>query len=215
MADNTGIRLLGFKGFKASERFLCALEDEIWVARYDPETEQTDIPVHRPEKILSGATMLAELAQPSRVTVVSAHAGYLFNGRRLGFSGDGDQAPVLTVDNLGSFTLGATSMLLIDACCSPALAAALAPHARHGSLIVSLAHEPDEDPFTYGKDSITAIGSVIRELCHAATPDLSPEAAARAVRLTNIQICARNDAERKRGVGNKKAMRPRLHMREC
>jgi hypothetical protein len=35
MADNTGIRLLGFAGFEASERFLRALDDEIWVARWD------------------------------------------------------------------------------------------------------------------------------------------------------------------------------------
>jgi hypothetical protein len=205
--------LLGFAGYKASERFLCALEDEIWVARHDPETGLSDIQVDRPEKIFTGLAMRAELEQPSPVSVVSAHAGY-FNGH-LGFCGDGAPVPVLTVDNLGNFTLGATSMLLIDACYSPALAAELANHAQPGSLIVSLDHKPDEDPFTYGKDSITAIGNVIRELCYAGTPNLSAEAATRAVNITNTQISARNDAERKRRVGNKKAMRPLLRIHEC
>jgi hypothetical protein len=112
MADNADISLLGFKGFTASERFLRALEDEIWVARQDPDTGLTDIVVHRPDGIDSGGAMRAELEQPSRVTVVSAHAGYW--GKLLGFCGDGDQ-PVLKLDNqLG--TLGATGMVLIDAC---------------------------------------------------------------------------------------------------
>jgi hypothetical protein len=211
MADSTGIRLLGFAGFEASERFLHALDDEIWVARWDPRSGRADIPVHRPEGIGTGDAMGAEVEQPSLVTVVSAHAGEF--GGRLGFCGDGDEPPVLTLDTLG--TLGAASMLLLDACYASALAAELKSHARPGSLIVGLGHEEGEDPFTWGRDSVTAIGTVIRELCYPVRPDLSPAAAARAVGITNAQIRARNDAERHRGVTSKKAMRPMLRMHEC
>jgi hypothetical protein len=211
MADNTGIRLLGFKGFEASEHFLRALDDEIWVARHNPDSGRTDIPVHRPEGIDTGDAMRAELEQPSLVTVISAHAGY-WDGL-LGFCGDSDQ-PVLMLDKLR--TLGAASMLLIDACHAPALAAELKKaHARPGSLIAGLVPEPGEDPITWGRDSVTAVGTVIRELCYPVTQDLSPKAAARAVDLANAQARARNDAESNRGVTNRKARRPMLFKCQC
>jgi hypothetical protein len=206
MADNTDIRLLGFAGFKASERFLRALDDEIWVARWD----RRNISVDRPECLDTAAAMRAQLKHPSLITVVSAHAGYFYDGRRLGFCGDGNQ-PVLTADSIGS--LGATSMLLIDACYAPELAAKL--KARPGSLIVGLDHEPGEDQVTRGRDSVTVLGAVIRELCYPEKVDLGPEAAARAVSSVNAQISARNDAERERGVTSRKAMRPLLRVHQC
>jgi hypothetical protein len=208
VADNTDIRLLGFAGFEASERFLRALDDEIWVARWD----RTKISVDRPEGLDTAAAMRAALEQPSLVTVVSAHAGYFCDGRRLGFCGDGDR-PVLLADSLGS--IGAASMLLIDACYASDLAAELKSHARPGSLIAGLDHEPGSDQETRGRDSVTALGAVIRELCYPAAADLSPEAAARAVSSVNAQISARNDAERNRGVTNERAMRPLIRTHEC
>ena len=75
MADNTDIRLLGFAGFKASERFLRGL-DEIWVARWD----WRNISVDRPECLDTAAAMRAQLEHPSLITVVSAHAGYFYDG---------------------------------------------------------------------------------------------------------------------------------------
>lgn len=121
--------------------------------------------------------------------------------------------PVLTLDKLG--TLGATSMLLIDACYAPGLGSELKGHARPGSLIAGLDQEPGEDQVTWGRDSVTAIGTVIRELCYPVKPDLSPEAAARAVDIANAQIRARNDAGRHRGVTSKKALRPMLRIHKC
>jgi hypothetical protein len=194
MADNPDISLLGFKGFKASERFLRALDDEIWVARQDPETGLTDIAVRRPEGIDSGSAMRAELEMASRVTVISAHAGYW--GDLLGFCGDGDQ-PVLKIDNqLG--TLGATGMVLIDACYGPELAAELKTHGQVGSVIAYLDYGPDKKQITWGKDSVTVIGSVVRELCYTVRPGLSPEAAARAVNIVNAQSDCRKQVRRPR-----------------
>jgi hypothetical protein len=186
MTGNTGIRLLGFTGFKASEHFLHALDEEIWVSRW----QEAKISVDRPEDLNTGMAMRTALEQPSLITVVSAHAGY-FNGR-IGFCGHGDK-PVVTIDSIG--TLGAASMLLIDACHAPDLAAALKGHAQAGSLIVGLDAKPGDDEITRGRDSVTAIGAVIRELCYPPTPDLSPQGASQAVGLANIQISARNAAE--------------------
>jgi hypothetical protein len=210
MADNTGIRLLGFAGFEASERFLRALDDEIWVARWDNPPK---IPADRPEKLDIGEAMKAELERPSLVTVLSAHAYFDDHDRFLGFCGDGDQPPVLLTNSIG--TLGAASMLLIDACYAAIVAADLKSHARPGSLIVGLNYGSDNDQKTWGRDSVTALGAVIRELCYPARKDLSTEAAARAVTSVNAQINARNDAERERGVTNEKAKRPLLLTLEC
>ncbi len=207
MAGKTHIRLLGFAGFKASERFLRSLDDEIWVARGGAE-----IPVHRPEDLDTGDAMRAQLEQPSLITVVSAHAGYFCEGRRLGLCGDGDK-PILLTDSIGR--LGTASMLLIDACYAPDLTAELKSHARPGSLIAGLDHKPGEEHTTWGRDSVTVIGAVIRELCYPVKGDLSPKAAARAVSSVNAQISARNDAERRRGVTDERAWRPPLRMYEC
>jgi hypothetical protein len=35
VADSIDVRLLGFAGFQASERFMHGLAEEIWVARWD------------------------------------------------------------------------------------------------------------------------------------------------------------------------------------
>jgi hypothetical protein len=209
VADNIDIRLLGFAGFEASERFLRAIDDEIWVARWDNPPK---IPVDRPEALDTGDAMKAELERLSLVTVVSVHA-YFCDGRFLGFCGEGNQPPVLLTESLG--TLGAASMLLIDACEAHDVFAELKSHGRRGSLIAGLDYGPDNDQVTWGRDSVTAIGAVIRELCYPARKDLSAAAAARAVTSVNAQITARNDTERKRGVTNKNAKRPLIHMVQC
>lgn len=209
MADNAEIRLLGFAGFKASEHFLRALDDEIWVARWENPPR---IRVDRPESLDTGDAMKAELERPSLITVVSVHA-YFCNDRFLGFCGEGNQPPVVLAESLA--TLGAASMLLIDACNASDVAAEFESHARRGSLIAGLDYGPGNDQVTWGRDSVTALGAVIRELCYPARKDLSAAAAARAVASVNAQIDARNDAERKRGVTSKNARRPLLRMHQC
>jgi hypothetical protein len=209
MADNADIRLLGFAGFEASERFLRSLDDDIWVSRWDNPPK---IPADRPEK-LDGDAMKAELERPSLVTVLSAHAYFDDHDRFLGFCGEGERPPVLLTNSLG--TLGAANLLLIDACYAAIVAADLKNHARAGSLIVGLDYGLGNDQKAWGRDSVTALGAVIRELCYPARKNLSTEAAARAVTSVNAQINARNDAERERGVTNEKAKRPLLLTVEC
>lgn len=93
--------------------------------------------------------------------------------------------------------------------------AELESHARPGSLIAGLDYGLGNDQLTQGRDSVTALGAVIRELCYPARKDLSAAAGARAVTSVNAQIGARNDAERKRGVTSKNAGRPLLCMHQC
>lgn len=209
MADNAEIRLLGFAGFEASEHFLRALDDDIWVSRWENPPK---IRVDRPESLDTGDAMKTELERPSLVTVLSVHA-YFCNDHFVGFSGEGEQPPVLLTESLQ--TLGAVSMLLIDACNASDVVAELEGHARRGSLIAGLDYGPGNEQVTGGRDSVTALGAVIRELCYPTRKDLSAAAAARAVTSVNVQIDARNDAERKRGVTSKNARRPQLLMHQC
>src|ERR1700735_5051703 len=72
MTVTNEIRLLGFAGYPASEHFLRALDDEIWIARHDPDSGRSAIRGHRPQGIDNGDALRAELEQPSLCTVVSA-----------------------------------------------------------------------------------------------------------------------------------------------
>ncbi len=208
MADTIDVRLLGFAGFEASERFLRSLADEIWVCRWD----LPQIPVDRPDDVSTADAMRAQLQQPSLVTVVSAHAGYFCGGRRLGLCGK-DNQPVLLADSIGR--LGAASMVLIDACYAADLATELRNHAQPGSLLIGLHTNPGADQETAGRDSVTALGAVIRELCYPRATDLSPHAARIAVESVNAQINARNLTESSRGVTNPKAKRPLIDVYQC
>ena len=84
------------------------------------------IRTHRPEDIDTPDVLLAELAKPSMVTVVSAHA-YRAGDGWLSLCGerDGQELPLDSLARPGG--LGAASMVLIDACWFEALAAALEP----------------------------------------------------------------------------------------
>jgi hypothetical protein len=208
VADSIDVRLPGFAGFQASERFLHGLAEEIWVARWD----RSPISVHRPADLDTDDAMRTELEQPSLVTVVSAHAGYFCDGRRLGLCGKGSR-PVLLADSVGE--LGAVSVMLIDACYAADLATELKDHAQPGSLLVGLNTVPGSGQETRGRDSVTALGAVIRELCYPNAADLSSGAVRLAVESVNAQITARNLTERKRRVTNPKAMRPLIDIREC
>jgi hypothetical protein len=208
VADSIDVRLLGFAGFEASERFLHGLADEIWVARWD----RSQISVHLPAALDTADAMRAELQQPSLVTVVSAHAGYFCDGRRLGLCGKSDR-PVVLADSVGR--LGAASMVLIDACYAADIAAELESHAQPGSLLVGLNTSTRASQETRGRDSVTVLGAVIRELCYPDAADLSPGAVRLAVESVNAQITARNLGERKRRVTSARAMRPLIDILEC
>jgi hypothetical protein len=201
------VRLLGYKGFEASDRFLHGLKQEIWVSRWETYPK---IRTHRPKGIGTPERMQAELAKPSMVTVVSAHAARDDAGR-LYFCGEDvgeEPRPVLPVDRLARpGGLGAASMVLIDACWFEALAAALEPCAQPGSLIVGV---KADDLVTRGRDSVSVLGAVIRELCYLSDSDLSIAAVRHAISSVNAQTEARNRAEHARvsGTGEEPELRP-------
>jgi hypothetical protein len=204
MANRTHFRLLGFANFEASRRFLHGLEEDILVSRWERSPK---ISVQRPEGLDTDDAIRAELELPCDITVVSAHAGYFDDG--VCFCGQ-DDTPVLAAD---SVCLGATGMVLIDACCTTDLVAALKDHAQPGSLLVGLGDCPS--PETWARDSVLALGAVIRELCYPGALNLGPDAVRRAVGSVNAQIMARNLFERARGVTNPKADRPLIDIHEC
>jgi hypothetical protein len=202
--DGIHIRLLGFAGFDASEHFLRGLAEEIWVARWGRSPK---IRVHLPDSLDTAEAMRNELQQPSLITIVSAHAGY-FSGS-LCLCGEDDQ-PCLPVSSVRR--LGATSMVMIDACCTSDLAVALKKACQPGSLLVGLNNGPGQ--YTRGRDSVAVLGSVIRELSYPARVQLDDEGVRRAVESVNAQIKARNQAERERGVTSEEAFRPLIKIFE-
>jgi hypothetical protein len=204
------VRLLGYKGFEASDRFLYGLEQEIWVSRWE---QYPKIRTHRPEDIDTPERMRAELTQPSVVTVVSAHADRDDEGR-LYICGE-EPGQVLAMESLARpGGLGAASMVLIDACWFDALAVALEPCAQPGSLIVGV---KADDLVTRGRDSVSVLGAVVRELCYLRDGDLSTAAVRQAIRSVNAQTEARNRAEHARVSGTRKKpeLRPLLGWYPC
>jgi hypothetical protein len=197
VARTIKVRLLGFKGFEASCRFLHGLEQEIWVSRWE---RYPKIRTHRPENIDTPDVLQAELAEPSMVTVVSAHA-YRADDGWLSLCGeqDGQELPLDSLARPGG--LGAASMVLIDACWFEALAVALEPGAQPGSLLVGV---KTDDPTTRGQDSVSGLGAVIRELCYLRDGDLSTAAVRQSISSVNAQTEARNRAEHARVSGTRK-----------
>jgi len=196
-ARTVKVRLLGYKGFEVSDRFLHGLEQEIWVSRWQLYPK---IRTHRPEDIGTPERMRVELTEPSMVTVVSAHS-YRDDEGRLYFCGEepGQVLPVECLARPGG--LGAASMVLIDACWFEAMAAALEPCAQPGSLIVGV---KTDDLVTRGRDSVSVLGAVIRELCFLPDGDLSIAAVRQAISSVNAQTEARNRAEHTRVSGTRK-----------
>lgn len=179
------IRLVGFAGFEASERFLQALYDEIWVARWGLPPRPR---VHRPTELTTAEMMRHELELPCKVVVISAHVGYDESERICFFSESGPK-PILCVDELGK--LGATSMVLVDGCSFEILYPHLKIHTQPGVRMVGL--KGGVRKWTQGRDSVAVVAAVIRELCYATKCGLSLEAVDRAVELVNAQIVARNE----------------------
>lgn len=209
-ARTVKVRLLGYQGFEASRRFLHGLEEQIWVSRWQ---RYPKIGTHRPEDIGTPERLRAELAEPSMVTVVSAHAGRDDEGR-LFFCGEepGEDLPVDCLARPGG--LGAASMTLIDACLFEGLAAALEPCAQPGSLIVGV---KTEDLVTRGQHSVSVLGAVIGELCYLRDGDLSTAAVRQAISSVNAQTEARNGTEHARVGGTKKKpeLRPLISWYSC
>ena len=190
MADDFfDIRLLGFADFEASRRFLCTLDNEIWLSRWSKGG--TEITVDRPVELTTGGKMRAELEKPSRITVISAHGYWGHDG--FGFCGKDENTTLLLADKIEN--IGAQSMLLIDACRTPILAELINNSAAPRCLIVGLERAPGEEKVTQetaGSDSVTVIAAVIRELCYPKNKDLYRPAVERAIKRVNAQVEAYN-----------------------
>jgi hypothetical protein len=201
--DDVDIRLIGYAAFKASTRFLCSLEDEIYVERWGSKLRK--FRVDRVPGIRTGEDLRRALELPCLISVVSAHvdvAGTFFCKNV-----NGDQR--LKVDSIG--TLGATTAVLVDACYAKNLFRQLERPTRQGTLLVGI----DAPNGTIGgRDSVSVLGDVIRELCYSRTAQPDQDAVRRAVNRVSTQISARNqclsDAELKEDF-----RRPDLLLHEC
>ena len=176
------IRLVGFAGFGAGERFLRALDDEIWLARWG---RRRKLHVHRPTDLCTADAVQRELELPCQVTVISAHAGP--EGAPEYFSSGGRPDRKLYVDSIGE--LGAASLILVDACWAERLFERLRHRGRRGTQLVGLAGQDRE---AHGRDSVTVIADVLRELCCTSHTRLDQEAVVEAVGRANAQVAARN-----------------------
>jgi hypothetical protein len=199
MSDHeVDIRLVGFAGFAVSERFLSVIDDEISVARWGHSRPR----VERRTDLRTAAEIAKELESPCEVTVVSAHAGPWRDPEY--FFGSGRNSPLLRFSSIGR--IGATSMVIIDACWAEKIFARLRSRASQGTLLVGLEGETRE---TEGRDSVAVLSNVIRELCYPTTVRLDPEAALNAVKRVNAQVAARNELR------NRTRLQPSLTWVEC
>jgi hypothetical protein len=183
MSDHeVDIRLVGFAGFTASERFLSAIDDEVSVARWG----HSRLRVERRTDLRTAAEMVQELESSCEVTVISAHAGPWRDPEY--FFGSGRNCPLLLFSSIGK--IGAASMVIIDACWAEKIFVRLCGLAKPGTLLVGLEGRTKE---TEGRDSVAVLGNVIRELCYPTTVRLDREAALNAVERVNAQVAARNE----------------------
>jgi hypothetical protein len=177
ITDHRDIRLLGFSGFEASERFLGSLYNEIWVSNWKWEPSKEKASAYQPEEIKTEEDMRYHPALRSHVTIISAHGCVDTDTKQvIGFCGEGRNKPVLYTSSITNGAIGATSLLLIDACHIPELGPDLKAKLPSGSecLVVGL-DGPSFDgtenyQSTVGRDSVTIIGAVIRELCYDYAP---------------------------------------------
>lgn len=198
IADHRDIRLLGFSGFEASERFLGSLYNEIWVSNWKWEPSKEKAFAYQPEEIRTEEDMRYHLALRSCVTVISAH-GCVDTGTKqvIGFCGEGRNQPELYTSSITDGAIGATSLLLIDACYIPELGPDLKAKLPSDSkcLVAGLdgpSFDGSEDyQSTMGRDSVTIIGAVIRELCYDYAPPFTVEMVDKVIRVVNANSVLR------------------------
>lgn len=185
--DEIDIRLVGFEGFKASQRSLGMMYEEIWVARWGLPPRPR---VHWPTNLTTAEMMQSELALPCKVVVISSHVGYdEEEPDRMCFFSNNHPKPILHVDEIKE--IGATSMVLIDGCSAESLFPHLRSQTKPGVRLVGV--KGGVRKWTQGRDSVLVIADVMRELCYTTSCDLSPEAVDQAVERVNAKIDARNE----------------------
>jgi hypothetical protein len=209
-AGTVRVRLLGYPGFEASERFLHSLEDELIVARGclgekcscgDCSSDATRVVLDRPQDLTSSAAMRAALAVPCDVTVLSAHASPA--PPRIAGRHEDIGRTRLYVSNMP--LLGASRLVLLDTCYPKAMRDRLLQgHLQPDCQLVSLA---PPRVYNFGIYSVTSIAQVLRELCYQERVDLAPDVIRAVVDSVNAQSKAYN--ERLAGQGNG---RPQLNI---
>lgn len=177
------LRLIGYAQFKISALFLRTIEDEIRVSQWGPRRNPR-ITVHRCPGIRTGGDLRAEIEEPCSVSVISGHGeqddtGALWLGK------DGEGKVRLYLHEIRR--VGATSAVVLDACLAPLLLPELARNAHPGTVLIGLA-----DTYTDGRNSVTVLADVLRELCYPRSPDLDPPAVMAAVERVDKRIEARN-----------------------
>jgi hypothetical protein len=201
--DDSDIRLIGYTAFRASNRFLRSLEDEIYVERWG--TPFRKFTVDRVPRIRTGEDLRRALELPCLISVVSAHVDV--DGMFFCKNANGDEC--LKASSIR--TLGATTAVLVDACYAKNLFRQLEQPARQGTLLVGI---DAPDGTIRGRDSVAVLGDVMRELCYSGTAQLDRDAVRRAADRVSTQISARNQCLSDAGF-KEDFRRPDLLLHEC
>lgn len=180
---NATLRLIGYEKFTISALFLRALEDEIRVSQWGPK-RNPKIAVHRCPGIRTGSQLRTEIERPCSVSLISGHAGQDSNGTW--WIGKDTKGKVrLNLPDLGQ--IGAANAVILDACSAPVILPELARQARPGAVLIGLA-AADTD----GRNSVTVLGDLLRELCYPRRPGLDHSAVMAAAERVNARTDARN-----------------------
>jgi hypothetical protein len=192
-AADVRLHLIGYEPFRTSVKFLGAVEDEIKVMR----SEHQKIDVHRHPGIRTGGQLGVAIAEPCAACLISCHGGHDDNGDVWLCQG---QEVKIFLDVRKVDRVGATSLVIVDACSARQILPELARRTKRGAVLIGI-----DDKDTHGRDSVQLLADILRELCYPAKLDLSPPAIMSAVDRVKARISARNEL-----VENDKDRSPRL-----
>jgi hypothetical protein len=179
------LHLIGYERFKTSVKFLCAVEDEISVMQWGRRPGER-IDVHRHAGISTGDQLQAAITERCACSLISCHGGYDESNGDVWLSQDAAAKIFLDVQKIDQ--VGATNLVIVDACGARRILPELARRTKRGAVLVGI----DEEN-TIGRDSVHLLVDVLRELCYPRKPDLSPQAVMSAVDRVKARIMARND----------------------
>ena len=182
-AVGSRLHLIGYERFTTSTKFLCAVEDDISVMRWGwgqkPDT-------HRHPGIRTGEQLRAAIAQPCAACLISCHGGTDDSNGEAWLSQDPKANIFLDVQKVEE--VGATGLVILDACKARQILSELAKRTKRGTVLVGIDSEN-----TLARDSVHLLADILRELYYPAKPDLSPPAVMGAVDRVRARITARND----------------------
>jgi hypothetical protein len=189
------LHLIGYERFETSVKFLSAVEDDISVMQWG---RRQKIHVYRHAGISTGEQLRAAIAEPCAGCLISCHGGHDDSNGEVWLCQDSEVRVFLDVRKVDQ--VGATSLVIVDACSTRQILPELSHRTTKGAVLVGI-----DGKNTAGRDSVQLLADVMREVCYAAKPDLSPSAIMSAVDRVTARINARNDL-----VKGKRAQAPRL-----